>query len=203
MKLAPTPYQQGVIDCLNRLAPPPESVKRRRKKAKGPNPLSVRKTSKLPVLVARGTTDGVVSRSKVGWRICTLGGRDQFDQKLSSLVNFLSPHSSYTSSVLLICLFPCRGEGWDSKRRRLFSQWQISQRQVSEQRYRLIRQSSMSHNQYIPNHYYYIKYLYTTSIGCRMRGTKKFILVFLLLSITVHALIYQTAKNIYFGKCLE
>ena len=65
VKLTPTPYQQAVIDHLNRLAPPPESVKRRRRRAKGPNPLSVRKSSKLPVTVDCSATHGVVTRSKV------------------------------------------------------------------------------------------------------------------------------------------
>ena len=60
-KLGPTPYQQTVIDQLNKSTPAVEK-KKRRKRPKGPNPLSVKKSNKLSVQVRK---KGVETKSKV------------------------------------------------------------------------------------------------------------------------------------------
>ena len=63
-KVNPTEYEQSVIDTLNaEAAPTKEAKKRRRKRAKGPNPLSVKKSKTLHVMKPIST--GVVSKSKV------------------------------------------------------------------------------------------------------------------------------------------
>lgn len=64
-KVNPTEYEQSVIDALNADASPKvETKKHKRKKAKGPNPLSVRKSKKL-CASRTPVSAGVVSKSKV------------------------------------------------------------------------------------------------------------------------------------------
>ena len=64
-RVKPTEYEQSVIDTLNAGAPQqPGPKKRRRKRAKGPNPLSVKKSRKFSLLGGR-SAGGVVSKSKV------------------------------------------------------------------------------------------------------------------------------------------
>ena len=63
-KLGPTPYQQTVIDQLNKLTPAAETKKKRRRRPKGPNPLSVKKSSKLS---APNRKKGVETQSKVSY----------------------------------------------------------------------------------------------------------------------------------------
>ena len=66
-KVNPTDYEQSVIDALNADASPKvETKKHKRKKARGPNPLSVRKSKKLPVSQTP-VSAGVVNKSKVSW----------------------------------------------------------------------------------------------------------------------------------------
>ena len=61
-KVNPSAYQKSVIDALGKKTAE-QGQRRRRKKAKGPNPLSVRKSHKFPSSV--GIPAGVVSKSKV------------------------------------------------------------------------------------------------------------------------------------------
>ena len=64
-KVNPTEYEQSVIAALNADASPNvETKKHKRKKAKGPNPLSVQKRKKLGVSQTP-VSAGVVSKSKV------------------------------------------------------------------------------------------------------------------------------------------
>ena len=64
-KVNPTEYEQSVIDALNAdTSPKVETKKHKRKKAKGPNPLSVRKSKKCCVS-RTPVSAGVVSKSKV------------------------------------------------------------------------------------------------------------------------------------------
>ena len=64
-KVNPTEYEQSVIAALNADASPSvETKKHKKKKAKGPNPLSVQKSKKLGVNQTP-VSAGVVSKSKV------------------------------------------------------------------------------------------------------------------------------------------
>ena len=64
--MKPSEYEQSVIDSLNSSAPQkPEGKKRKRKRPKGPNPLSVKKSQKF-VVQDKSVPGGIVSRSKVG-----------------------------------------------------------------------------------------------------------------------------------------
>ena len=68
-KVNPTEYEQSVIAALNADASPNvETKKRQRKKAKGPNPLSVQKRKKLGVSQTP-VSAGVVSKSKVSYMV--------------------------------------------------------------------------------------------------------------------------------------